>query len=154
MSLAGGVSIEPRRKAPCSCDLRWRVVWLRISQDLTFREIGQRLCIALRTAHAVFTKFEETGEVEPLKQPLKEDQRKLDCHHELLLIALVLEPPTSYLHELRGMLHEATGVCVSEATICRVLKRHGLTRKKVHLVAQQRSLKRRAEFMARVLSFP
>ena len=52
------------------------------------------------------------------------------------------------------MLHEATGVCVSEATICRVLKRHGLTRKKVCLVAQQRSLERRAEFMARVLSFP
>ena len=142
MSLVGG------------CDLRWRVVWLRISQDLTFREIGQRLCIAPSTAHAVFTRFEETGEVEPLKQPLKEDQRKLDCHHELLLIALVLETPTSYLHELCGMLHEATCVCVSEATICRVLKRHGLTRKNVCLVAQQRSLERRAEFMARVLSFP
>ena len=74
MSLAGGVSTEPGRKAPYSCDLQWRVVWLRISQDLTFREIGQRHCIAPSTAHAV---FEETGEVEPLKQPLKED---LDCH--------------------------------------------------------------------------
>ena len=52
------------------------------------------------------------------------------------------------------MFYEATGVCVSEATICRVLKRHGITRKKVCLVAQQRSLERRAEFMARVLSFP
>ena len=52
------------------------------------------------------------------------------------------------------MFHEATGVCVSEATICRVLKRHGLTRKKVRLVAQQRSLERQAEFMARVISFP
>ena len=49
------------------------------------------------------------------------------------------------------MLHEATGVCVSEATVCRVLKRHGLTRKKVHLVAQERS---REEFMARMLSIP
>ena len=102
---------------------------MRISQDLTFREIGQRLCIAPSTAHAVFTRFEETGEVEPLKQPLREDQRKLDCHHELLLIALVLESPTTYLHELCGMLHKATGVCVSEATICRVLQRHGLTTK-------------------------
>ena len=84
----------------------------------------------------MFTRFEETGEVEPLKQPLKEDQRKLDCHHELLLITLVLETPTSYLHEVCGMLYEATGVCVSEATICRVLKRHELTRKKVRLAAQ------------------
>ena len=54
----------------------------------------------------MFTRFEETGEVEPLKQPLKEDQGKLDCHHELLLIALVLETPTIYLHELCEMLHE------------------------------------------------
>ena len=154
MSLVGCVSTEPGRKAPYSCDLRWRVVWLRISQDLTFREIGQRLCIAPSTAHAVFTRFEETGEVEPLKQPLKEDQQKLDSHNELLLIALVLETPTSYLHELCGMLYEATGVCVSETTICRVLKCHGLTRRKVRLVAQQRSLARRAEFMARVLFFP
>ena len=148
------MSAEPGRKAPYSCDLRWRVVWLRISQDLGFRDIGQKLCIAPSTAHAVFTRFEETGEVEPLKQPLRENQRKLDSHHELLLIALVLENPTHYLHELCKMLHEATGVCVSEATVCRVLKRHGLTRKKIRLVAQQRSLDRRAEFMARVLSFP
>ena len=118
-----------------------------------FRDIGRRLCIAPSTAHAVYTRFEETGEVEPLKQPLRESQRKLDNHHELLLIAVVLETPTIYLHELRRMLHEATGVCVSEATICRLLKHHGNTRKKVRLVAQQRSLERRAEFMARVLSF-
>ena len=154
MSLAASVSAEPGRKAPYSCDLRWRVVWLRISQDLTFREIGRRLCIAPSTAHAVYTRFEETGEVEPLKQPLREGQRKLDNHHELLFIAVVLETPTIYLHELCRMLYEATGVCVSEATICRVLKRHGITRKKARLVAQHRSLERRAEFMARVLSFP
>ena len=78
MSLAGGVSTEPRRKAPYLCDLQWRVVWLRISQDLTFREIGQRLCIAPSTAHAVFTRFEETGEVDPLKQPLTDYMRDLN----------------------------------------------------------------------------
>ena len=94
MSLVGDVSAAGR-EALYSCDLRWRVVWLHISQELTFREIGQKLCIARSTAHAVFSKVEETGEVEQLKQPLKEDRRKLDCHHELLLIALVLEPPLS-----------------------------------------------------------
>ena len=63
-----GVSAEPGRKTYL-CDLRWRVVWLRISQNLTFKKIGQRLCIAPSTAHAVYSRFEETGEVEPLKQP-------------------------------------------------------------------------------------
>ena len=37
------------------------------------------------------------------------------------MIALVLESPTTYLHELCGMLHEATGVCVSEAGSCNVM---------------------------------
>ena len=145
-------SAEPGRKAPYSCDLRWRVVWQRITQDLSFRKIGQRLCIAPSTAHAVYKRFAETGDVEPLKQPLR-DIRKLDSLHEQLVIATVMENPRIYLHEMCKMLKEATRVEVSEATICRVLRRHGLTRKKVRLIAVQRSIEKRAQFMARALSF-
>ena len=34
---------------------------------------------------------------------------------------------------------DTTGVVVSEATICRLLRRHGFTRKKIRHVALQRS---------------
>ena len=49
MSLAGAVNAEPGRRAPYLCDQQWRVVWLHNRQDLTFREIGQRLCIVPST---------------------------------------------------------------------------------------------------------
>ena len=49
---------------------------------------------------------------------------------------------------------DTTGVIVSEATICRLLRRHGFTRKKIRHVALQRSTELRALFMAQALSFP
>ena len=47
---------------------------------------------------------------------------------------------------------EVTGVHVSEATICCVLRRNGLTRKNIRLVAAQRSMEYQ-HCMATVLSF-
>lgn len=49
---------------------------------------------------------------------------------------------------------DTTGVVVSEATICRLLRRHGFTRKKIRHTALQRSTELRALFMAQALSFP
>ena len=48
---------------------------------------------------------------------------------------------------------EATGVVVSGATVCRVLKRNGFTRKKVQYVAKQRSIEYRAVFLAHAMLF-
>ena len=47
--------------------------------------------------------------------------------------------------------HRGSGIEVSEATVGRVLRRNGLSRK-VRYIAQQRSADARAQFMARVLS--
>ena len=49
---------------------------------------------------------------------------------------------------------DTTGVVVSEATICRLPRRHGFTRKKIRHVALQHSTELRALFMAQALSFP
>ena len=65
-----------------------------------------------------------------------------------------MENPSTHLHELCAHIAETSGVQVSEATVCRLIRRHGLTRKKVRQVALQRSLRTRALFMAQVLSFP
>ena len=148
------LSAEPGRKAAYSPDIGWRVVWQRLSMDLTFEEIGKRLQIASSTAHRIFARFRETGDVAPLKQPFREDTRKLDEHHELLIMALVYENPCLYLRELCHAIHEATGVIVSGSTVCRTLRRIGFTRKKVQQIARQRLCEFRAAFMAQVLQFP
>jgi len=69
-------------------------------------------------------------------------------------MALVMKSPSYYLDEICQAVEEVTGVHVSEPTICRVLRKNGLTRKKIRLVAAQRSLEYRALYMATVLSFP
>ena len=68
--------------------------------ELNFREIGRRLNIAHSTAHAIFKRFEATGEVEADKQPSRPQCHKLDDHHEVLIISMMMECPTLYLHEL------------------------------------------------------
>ena len=84
-------SAESSRKAPYSSDLRWRVVW---------HCSCRRLNIAHSTAHAIFKRFEATGEVEADKQPSRPQCHKLDDHHEVLIISMMMECPTLYLHEL------------------------------------------------------
>ena len=48
---------------------------------------------------------------------------------------------------------DVTGISVSPSTICRIIHRNGLTRKKVQQVALQRSSQYRNAFMSQVLVF-
>ena len=129
-------------------------MWQRAGMDLTFREIGNRLNIAPSTVHAIYKLFEEKGDVAANKQPSRPHSRRLDVHQEVLILSMIMECPTMYLHELCREVDKVSQVTVSEATVCRVLRRNGLTRKKVRQVALQRSLVERGLFMALVLAFP
>lgn len=148
------LSAEPGRKTGYSCDIGWRVVWQRLSLELTFEQIGKRLQIAPSTAHRIFSRFSDTGEVAPFEQSAREDLRKLDGHHELLIMGMVHENPCLYLREICQAIYEATRVVVSGSTVCRVLHRLGYSRKKVQQIANQRCLEFRSAFMAQVLQFP
>jgi len=108
-------SAEPGRKAPYSPDLRWRVAWQRIAFDFSFQKFADNLSIAHSTARANFKMFEETGDVVPKTQPKREDTRCLNTHHEVFVIALVMECPSMYLHGICKAMEVATRVCVSRA---------------------------------------
>ena len=148
------MSAEQGRKAPYSADMRWRMVWQRFGMELTYTEIAESLNVAVSTVHSTCKKFENTGDVQSSKQPLRPQSRKLDENHERLLLAVLMETPTLYLHEMCKHILDTTGVVVSEATVCRLLMRHGFTRKKIRHVALQRNTELRALFMAQALSFP
>ena len=127
----GKTSAEPARTAAYSPDIGWRVVWQRAGMGLSFRDIATRLQIGLGTAHRLYTKFEETGEVAPIKPGPRSDLHKLDDYHELYIIGLLVENPGLYLREICLNIHTATGITVSGSTVCQVLQRNGLTRKKL-----------------------
>ena len=148
------MSAEQGRKAPYSADMRWRIIWQHFGMELTYTEVSERLNVSVSTVHSTCKKFENTGDVQSSKQPLRPQSRKLDENHERLLLVILIETPTLYLHQMCKHILDTTGVVVSEATICRLLRRHGFTRKKIRHVALQRSTELRALFMAQALSFP
>ncbi len=146
------MSAEPGRKAPYSRDLRWRVVWQRVGMERPFRDIATNLNISVGTVRNICKKFDETGDVNPLAPDL-EHTRVLSGEQELFIIALLYDNPSLYLSEICQQVLEVFGIRVSYPTVCRMIHRHGLTRKKVQQVALQRSMGYRAEFMAEALSF-
>jgi transposase len=121
---------------------------------MPFRCIADQLKIGVGTAHKLFKKFEDTGDVVPKTYPAKLEWRKLDDLHELYIIGLVAENPGLYLREMCQKIYDATGVRVSDSTLCRTLRRNGFSRKKIVQVAKQRSAIFRGKFMADVLGYP
>ncbi len=51
------------------------------------------------------------------------------------------------------MINEATNASVSSHTVCRMLRQHGYTRKKIVQVAKQRRVDYRARFMSEVFNY-
>ena len=121
------LSAEPARKSAYSDDLRWRVVWQRI-QEKYFREIATNLNLSFGTVHNIWQKFEVTGDIS--KKIPAERERFLEEHHEMLILWILTTHPDMYLSELSSYIHSETGTVVSNSTICRLLKRHGYSRKK------------------------
>ena len=126
-------------------DILWRIVWLRISQNLSHREIAQRVCIGLGTVGRTVKRFKTTGQVSNhMPKNDRSHLRKLDELHEFFILDLVFECSTIQLSELCEIINKTTNTEVSVPTLIRrTLKRYGLSRKKI------RSL--RARFMAEML---
>ena len=144
------MSAEPGRKAPYSADIRWRVVWQRIGMDFSFRSIAKHLCISVGTVSNHLKRFEETGDVLPSKPMASSYNRALDDHQQLFVVGLLLDNPALYLSEVCQKVKQAMGIDVSPSTVCRIIRAHGLTRKKIRQVALQRSVEQRGRFIAEV----
>jgi transposase len=146
-------SIEPRRTQAYSSDIGLRIVWQRAGMGMSFQDIAARLQIGVGTAHKLWKRFVDLGGVSPLKRSPRPETRKLDGMHEIFIIALLHENPTLYLQEICAKIAEVTNVIVSAPTVCRVLHRNGLTRKRLRQVAMQRSASYRGDFMAEIILF-
>lgn len=151
------MSAEPRQTALYANDLRRRVVWQHIAVELPFRNIAKNLSMSVGTAYDIFKRFHDTGEVDPKPTTTcrRESLYKLDSHHRLCVIGLIIASPDLHLPELvsevrRYSVYETTGIIVHVSTICRLLAEHGFIRTKIQHVALQRRMEWRATFMANV----
>ena len=146
------MSAEPMRRSPYLKDLRWRIVWQRIALNLRYQKIAENLNISIGTVHNIFKLFQNTGDVVHRKHPPRE--HKLDNHHSVYIIGLIMDNPTLKLREIVQMVEEISGSIVSTSTLCRLLASHGYTRKKIQHVALQRRIDLRASYMADASLFP
>lgn len=114
---------------------------------LNYREISQYLTVSVSTVackNGVECTGEVTRSVKPATEPI------LHGHDVFVLMQIVLERPSVYLHELQRALAQTTGMFVSEATICRTLKCFGFSWKKMKYTALQRSDLTRAKYQAEI----
>ena len=147
-------SCEPSRTAAYSCDLRWRIVWHCLANGQKYTTIAKYLGISIGTVHNVMKVFKATGEVKPRKAPLRPSLHALADYEEIYIIGLVLHNPKMELKELHLAIQEEMGAEVSIPTICRLLRRYGMPRKKIQTTALQRNTALRSHFMSEVLLFP
>lgn len=91
-------SAERARTTAYSPDIRWRMVWLRISLEMSIKSIAKRLQVGVATVYRILSRFESTGDVRPTTRTTR--YRKLDELHDLYVIGLVAENPGLYLEEM------------------------------------------------------
>ena len=135
-----------------STDLRWRVVWLHVFLKKSIDEVATLLFISSRTVNRYVARFLNTGDVIP-QDHRNGPARLLTDYDELTLVNLVLTNPGIYLHELQHKLMMTTGTEVDCFTICRTLKRLGITRQKIRHVAMQRNEESRGKFMTEMATY-
>ena len=110
-------------------------------------KIAQNLNVAVNMVYPIYRLFEESGTVDPLSLRKRLDCRRLDLRSELHVVGVILENTSMYLGELCLEVMEVFGIEIFPITVCRTLKRYGLTRNKTRQVALQRSNKLRGSFM-------
>ena len=144
------ISAEPHRKAPYAADLRWRMVWQRIGMELPYRTIAENLNVGLGTVYHINRLFLKTGDVLAKPAPQRIALRTLNHSDELFIMGLIIDSPSLYLSELCHAVEDVCGKCISPSAVCKVIHKHGFTRKKLQHAAKQRSLQYRGEYMAEI----
>ena len=85
--------------------------------ELSYRRIAHNLNVSVGTAYNTFKLFQDSGDVEAKKRRKRPELCKLDYHHQLCVITLVLDQPNIYLGELCSAVKD---IEVSPSTFCKL----------------------------------
>jgi transposase len=110
-----------------SLDLRQKIIE-SVKKGVPKAETARRFGVDRATVKRYCKQLDERGTLEPRKAPGKEP--KLDRKARKLLVEDLQQRPWATHSQRAEFLYAACGVSVSEATICRTLKRLSNSRKK------------------------
>jgi len=112
--------------------------WVTMSAQMSSKAIAEVTNTSQRTVNRVLRLSRLTGSV--VRRPLESGRpRLLSAGDVSYLLSCTERTPDIFLSELQHALHRARGVEVSEITIGRTLRRHGLTHKHVSRAALERN---------------
>lgn len=123
-----------------SIDLRKKIIETYEKECISQRNLAKRFRVSLNVVTRLIKQYRETGELEAKKPPGRE--RKLNQSHHALVASLVSNQPDITLGELCREVEKQTKIKVSPATMCRVMKRLKLTRKKKALYPEKKASER------------
>jgi transposase len=116
--------------APYSDDLRRKVIQACERRRESQQEIAELFSVSISFVESVWQHYRHSGgEVVPLRHRAGRHAR-LDAASHARVRGWLQEQPDLTLKELIGRLQAASGIIVSEPTMCRVLQRLGMRRKK------------------------
>ena len=141
---------EPSRTSSDDEDLRWRMVWQREVLQLTLDKIAKNLCVDISTVHRIVRRFSLLGTVDKKPYSTRGRPSKLSMPVQLTILHLIMEKPGVYLWEIQQELQWQFDLEISASVLCTFLKKNGITRKKMQLIALQRDQELRAIFMSEV----
>ena len=119
--------------------------------EQSFRDIARSLNVSVRTAYNIFKLFEETGNVDPKHREYS--GYTVTDRIATMILAIIFENPSLYLQEVTQKIYEYTDERISPATVCNVMRKHGLTRKKIQRIAIQRSARHRGAYIAEMTMY-
>ena len=111
-----------------SVDLRKRIVAGVLEQGLSVVEAARMFQVGSATVERYLRQFRERGELSPRTSPGR--PRLLNIAQEAWLKRQLEQDNDLRLKVRCAQLKESSGVVLSEATMCRAIKRLGTTRKK------------------------
>ncbi len=138
--------------SPYSEDLRWRAVWLNTIRGMTSFEVADMLFMSERSVQRYLSLFMSTGSVAP-KDSSGGPGKILTESEQFTILQSLIYNPAAFLNEIQSQLYDTTGKWVHASTICRTIHQHNFTRKKIQVIALQRSEEARIRFMAEVSGY-
>ena len=115
--------------------------------DIAAEKVAEIMQVSVHSVYRYTERFQLTGEVRKSLQWNGPLPLLSECE-EFFLMHLSLTRPGIYLRELQHELLQHTGRLIDTSTICRAVKRLGMTCQRIRHLVLQRSEVKRAEFAA------
>ena len=114
---------------------------------MSYQRIANTLYVHVSTVRRIVSRYNSFSDVTPTRyRPGPSRLLGQPDVYNVILEAL-LDRSNMYLHEIRELLFEKTGIQASITTIYRTLRRLGLTRKRLRRICMRQNDIRRREFM-------